>query len=56
MAAGRALTQEQAITLLTSPTLSVLAITHGRNPVVPAQVRIGLAGYGPLVTVGHGEV
>ena len=56
LAAGRALTQEQAITLLTSPTLSVLAITHGRNPAVPAPVRISLAGYHPLVTVGHGEV
>ena len=67
LAAGRALTQEQAVTLLTSPTLSVLAQTgvHGRLPErdpwptslpgSPLAIQRHYAAC-PLVTVGHGEV
>ena len=54
LAAGRALTQEQAITLLTSPTLSVLAITHGRSPPCPhlsASAWPATARLSPWVTV-----
>ena len=67
LAAGRALTQEQAITLLTSPTLSVLAQTavHGRLPErdpwptrLPGSPQAIEPHYAasPLVTMGHGEV
>jgi hypothetical protein len=67
LAAGRALTQEQAVTLLTSPTLRALAQTavHGPLPErdpwptrLPGSPQATQPHYVacPLVTVGHGEV